>query len=194
MRRATRPLRPLSRLPRPLPAPLQPHARALSVSAHTLEHPTPTSLDAHLASLPCNSTLLFTLSTSVQSADIGPLLSTLHSFPSSYALPSSATVGSGSRRSPAVVGSFHQSATHTPELALVAFTPGQGERVVSFYSEASGRAPASVGRWHRTDEPDWAEDERGDAVGELEGVLGEKGWEGVWAARGNEARIELGSG
>jgi hypothetical protein len=167
--------------------------RALSVSAHTLEHPTPASLEAHLSTLPCNATLLFTLSTSIQSSDVGPLLALLHSFPSSYSLPSSATVGSGSRRTH-VVGSFHQSATHTPELAIAAFSPGNGERVRSFYCEASGRAPASVGRWYRTDEPEWPEDERGGAVGELDQVLGDKGWEGVWAARGDEAKIELGEG
>ncbi|GMK59233.1 hypothetical protein CspeluHIS016_0702480 [Cutaneotrichosporon spelunceum] len=165
--------------------------RSLTVSAHTLEHPTPASLEAHLSSLPCNASLLFTLSTSVQAPDVGPLVAALHSFPSSYSLPSSATVGSHSHRTH-VVGSFHQSASHTPELAIAAFAPDAGEEVRTFHSEATGRAPASVGRWYRTDEPDWPEDERGGAVGELDSVLGSKGWEGVWAARGDEAKIDLG--
>lgn len=152
--------------------------RGLRVSAHTLEHPTPASVEAHLSSLPANSTLLFTLSTSIPAHSLDPLLTILNS-----------------ASTQASVGSFHQSATHTPELAIAAFTPDSAEeRVVPFYSEASGRAPASVGRWHRTDEPDWPEDERGNAVGELEGVLAGKGWEGVWAARGDEASVELGQG
>ncbi|BEI81863.1 hypothetical protein CcaverHIS002_0210230 [Cutaneotrichosporon cavernicola] len=185
----------MRRAARPVLAPGRRGIRALSVSAHTLEHPTPASLESHLSTLPCNATLLFTLSTSIQSPDVGPLLAALHSFPYSYSLPSSATVGSDSRRNH-VVGSFHQSATHTPEVAIAAFAPDveEGERVRTFYSEATGRAPASVGKWYRTDEPDWPEDERGGKVGELDEVLGSKGWEGVWAARGDDTKIHLGDG
>ncbi|BEJ12563.1 hypothetical protein CspHIS471_0210230 [Cutaneotrichosporon sp. HIS471] len=156
----------MRRAARPILAPARRGIRALSVSAHTLEHPTPASLESHLSTLPCNATLLFTLSTSIQSPDVGPLLAALHSFPSSHYLPSSATVGSHSRHNH-VVGSFHQSATHTPEVAIAAFAPDveEGERVRTFYSEATGRAPASVGKWYRTDEPDWPEDERGGKTG-----------------------------
>lgn len=162
-------------------------ARGLRVSAHTLDHPTPASLEAHISTLPPSSTLLFTLSTSIPAESLDPLLGVLNSF-------HSPSPSSSSSRRPGLVGSFHQSAAHIPELAIAAFTPSDGEGITTFYSDASGRAPASVGRWYRTDEPEWPEDERGGEVGELSAVLEGKGWEGVWSARGNDASVELGSG
>lgn len=146
-------------------------ARALHVSAYTVEHPTPSVL-AGLVTPDPTSVVFYTLSTSLSEVELPPLLKVLQ--------------GSGGTSS---VGSFHLS--RTPTVSVAVLTPEEGESISTFYTPASGRGHAEVGKWQRIG-TSWTEDTRGDTPGELEAVISGKGWDGVWAAAGEEASIDLG--
>ncbi|KAL1407358.1 hypothetical protein Q8F55_006780 [Vanrija albida] len=161
-------------------AALQPlwRARALHVHAHTLSSPTPSSLKAHLSALPLtwasSEGLLFSFSTSLPAASITPLLDILAAHPNA-------------------VGSFHLSPTQTPEVSVSTFTPEKGEAAVkSWHLSETGRAPPSVGKWRRPGEQEYVEDDAGDSIGSLEDRLKDGGWDGLWKAQGESARIDVG--
>lgn len=175
-------------------------SRRLHTTVHTILHPTPQSVRAHIDSL------------SISSDSVGlyllhPELNNISSVLS--AVQDGLAVGKNS------IGSFAQSASRLQQLqfqpqaeaeepfvTIATFTPSNPrESILPFRSELLGLPPVSVGRWHRPElsysernpassvDKMRQEDRKGEDVGEIERVLmgslgfekGESiGWEGLW--------------
>lgn len=142
--------------------------------AHTLLHPTPSSLTSYLSSHPPSpsSPLMYLLSTSIPPSILSPLMTTLQSIPNS-------------------IGSFSNSPPNSgPSLSIASFNGGRTIR-----TGKTGRPGAEVGKWQRpnpTPEGRWGEDRKGGIEGDLgmRREMGEGGgWEEVWRAELEVDRI-----
>lgn len=137
--------------------------RGLSSKAHTLLSPTPELLQEYLGAHPSDrSTVLYLLSTSIDTALLQPLIATLQS-------TSDQSLGSFSVSPPGGESS----------LSIVTLTPEQGESIYAFRTAMSGRPDAQVGRYQRPGN-DNDEDKKGSVVGEVERLKEGEGWSGFW--------------
>jgi hypothetical protein len=140
-------------------------------TAHTLLHPTASSLTSHLSHHPPSPTspLLYLLSTSIPPQNLSALIPALQSIPNS-------------------IGSFQTSAPGTPPtLSIATFENG---KIVQ--TGMTGRPSAEVGKWQRLrpeGEGKWGEDLKGWEEGDLAKRRGDGGWEEVWRAELQVDRI-----
>lgn len=136
------------------------------MSTHTVHYPTP---EAVSSLIPRDTTVFFSLSATLDADSLSRILATI---PNRSA------------------GGFHIS--ETPSIALTILQPEEGERLQTWYSSSSGRAPPQVGKWQRLG-TSWTEDKRGSTIGELEKVLDGDGWEGVWRTEDGGVDLSLDS-
>lgn len=163
--------------------------RMISMTAHTLVNPTPSSLTSHLASHPpsASAPLLYLLSSNIDPRELGGLIPTLQAIPNSIGTFSHPiTTLSPSQSQPYKVRDGYGPSNGEiniaePTLSLLTF---EGAR--TFRTAVTGRPGAEVGRWQRPTLLPWDEDLKGSTEGDL---ATEKGWDEVWRAERGVERI-----